>query len=50
MTPEEEFLKWAATKDPEYVSGWVDGMSDCVNILRNLSKKVERKDSTSGAD
>lgn len=47
MTPEEQFLKFASNHTKDYVKGWIDGMLECIETLKNISEKAEYKDSTS---
>lgn len=46
MTPEKQFLLFASNHTEDYVKGWLDGMSECIEMLKNISE-VEHKNSTS---
>lgn len=42
MTPEEQFLLFASNHTEDYIKGWLDGMSECIETLKNISEKTQR--------
>lgn len=44
MTPEKQFLLFVSNHTEDYVKGWLDGMSECIETLRNISEKATNGD------
>lgn len=44
MTPLEQFFEWAKGKDPEYVKGFLDGLSQSLAALEVLYKNSASND------
>ena len=43
MTLEEQFLKWAEDKKADYISGFLDGLSQAFLVLSELYKNSAQK-------